>query len=347
MARKNKKKPTAFDMYCGCGGLTVGLKRAGFRVLGAVDIDPLSIKTYKANHPEVHTWRRNIRYLTPRRVMSALSLKVGQLDLLAGCPPCQGFSTMRTLNGSRTVTDPRNELLFEFLRFIKALRPRTIMMENVPGLADDGRFAKFLAKLTKLGYVGEPRVLNAGRYSVPQRRRRLIYLAGLGVKIPFARPARKSVTVRDAIRNLPKAGRSGDSVHDMREHRSPRIMRLIRRIPKDGGSRTDLPKKDQLACHKRCDGFKDVYGRMAWGELAPTITSGCFNPSKGRFLHPREDRAITMREAALLQGFPRRYKFPVTDSKSAVALMIGNALPPPFIHRHAMRIPGILAKTHS
>lgn len=347
MARKNKKKPTAIDLFCGCGGLTVGLERAGFRVLAAVDIDPLSIKTYETNHPDVHTWRRNIRYLSPGHVMSALRLKVGQLDLLAGCPPCQGFSTMRTLNGSRIITDPRNDLIFEFLRFIKALRPRAVMMENVPRLADDERFATFCDKLTTLGYVGEHRVLNAGQYGVPQRRRRLIYLAGLGVRIPFARPARKSVTVGDAIRDLPKAGRSGDPVHDMHERRSSRIMRLIRRIPKDGGSRTDLPKKDQLACHKRCDGFKDVYGRMAWGGLAPTITAGCFNPSKGRFLHPREDRAITMREAALLQGFPRRYKFPITDSKSAVAVMIGNALPPPFIRRHAKCIPGILARTHS
>jgi DNA (cytosine-5)-methyltransferase 1 len=112
-------------------------------------------------------------------------------------------------------------------------------------------------------------------------------------------------------------------------------MELIRRIPKNGGSRSDLPEEDQLDCHKRCNGFKDVYGRMAWGEVSPTITSGCFNPSKGRFLHPEEDRAITMREAALLQGFPRRYKFPTTDNKSAIALMIGNALPPPFIAAHA------------
>ena len=114
-------------------------------------------------------------------------------------------------------------------------------------------------------------------------------------------------------------------------------MELIQRIPKNGGSRTDLPEEDQLECHKRCNGFKDVYGRMAWGDVAPTITSGCSNPSKGRFLHPEEDRAITLREAALLQGFPLRYKFP-TSNKSAVALMIGNALPPPFITAHARMI---------
>jgi DNA (cytosine-5)-methyltransferase 1 len=335
---KHDDKPTALDLFSGCGGLTVGLKRAGFRVLGAVDVDPLSIKTYRANHKDVTVWEADIRDLKPAEIKSTLGLRKGALDLLAGCPPCQGFSTMRTLNGAFTVDDPRNDLLIEFLRFVEALNPRTVMMENVPGLAEDERFEVFRARMEELGYLGDHRILNAAEYGVPQRRRRLIYLAGRRLEIPFANRAPKMKTVEDAIGGLPKAGESGDPVHDMPEKRTPRIMALIRRIPKDGGSRTDLPEEDQLDCHKRCNGFKDVYGRMAWGDVSPTITSGCFNPSKGRFLHPEEDRAITMREAALLQGFPRRYKFPTTDNKSAVALMIGNALPPPFITAHARMI---------
>lgn len=335
-------KPTAVDLFCGCGGLTVGLKRAGFRVLGAVDVDPLSVKTYKANHRDVTLWEKDIRELDPQELLDALGLKKGGLDLLAGCPPCQGFSTMRTLNGALMVDDPRNDLLLEFERFVEALRPRAVMMENVPGLADDKRFEAFLRKLKKLGYLGAHRVLNAAEYGVPQRRRRLIYLAGLGMEIPFADKAAKMKTVEEAIGGLPKAGQSGDPVHDMPENRTPKVLEVIRLIPKDGGSRRDLPEKFQLECHKRCNGFKDVYGRMAWKEVAPTITSGCFNPSKGRFLHPEEDRAITMREAALLQGFPRRYKFPTTDNKSAVALMIGNALPPPFIAAHGRSIKRVL-----
>ncbi len=335
-------KPTAVDLFCGCGGLTVGLKRAGFRVLGAVDVDPLSVKTYKANHRDVTLWEKDIRELDPQELLDALGLEKGGLDLLAGCPPCQGFSTMRTLNGALLVDDPRNDLLLEFERFVEALLPRAVMMENVPGLADDKRFEAFLRKLKKLGYLGAHRVLNAAEYGVPQRRRRLIYLAGLGMEIPFADKAAKMKTVEEAIGGLPKAGRSGDPVHDMPENRTPKVLEVIRLIPKDGGSRRDLPEKFQLECHKRCNGFKDVYGRMAWKEVAPTITSGCFNPSKGRFLHPEEDRAITMREAALLQGFPRRYKFPTTDNKSAVALMIGNALPPPFIAAHGRSIKRVL-----
>ncbi|HHW44998.1 MAG TPA: DNA cytosine methyltransferase [Desulfotomaculum sp.] len=331
-------KPTAIDLFCGCGGLTVGLKKAGFRVLGAVDIDPLSVKTYKANHRDVEVWEMDIRDLKPAELLEKLRLKQGELDLLAGCPPCQGFSTMRTLNGAIRVDDPRNDLLLEFQRLVEALRPRAVMLENVPGLAEDERFVSFCERMKELGYIGDYRVLNAAEYGVPQRRRRLVYIAGYGIKIPFASKARRLKTVRDAIGSLPKAGESGDPVHDMPEHRTPKVMEIIRRIPKNGGSRTDLPEEFQLECHKRCNGFKDVYGRMAWDDLAPTITSGCHNPSKGRFLHPEENRAITMREAALLQGFPRRYKFPIVNNKSAVALMIGNALPPPFIAAHGRSI---------
>jgi len=332
---------TAVDLFCGCGGLTVGLKKAGFRVLGAVDIDPSSLETYRANHPEVVTWEADICELRVSTVRRALGLRAGELDLLAGCPPCQGFSTMRTLNGARRVDDPRNDLLLEFQRFTKELRPKAVMMENVPGLAKDRRFDEFCTFMEKLGYKAGHRIVNAADYGVPQRRRRLIYLAGLGQALPFARTARKRKTVRDAIGRLPKAGTSGDPVHDIPERRSPRVLELIKRIPKDGGSRTDLPEEDQLECHRKCNGFKDVYGRMAWDHPAPTITSGCFNPSKGRFLHPDEDRAVTMREAALLQGFPRWYKFP-TGNKSAIAWMIGNALPPPFVAAHARPIRKIL-----
>lgn len=334
-------RPTAVDLFCGCGGVTMGLKEAGFQVLGAVDIDPLSVKTYKMNHPEATMWETDIRELEPSELLEEFGLKEGELYLLAGCPPCQGFSTMRTLNGAVDVEDPRNDLLLEFQRFVEVFRPRAVMMENVPGLAEDERFSCFCSKLKRLGYLGHHRVLNAADYGVPQRRRRLIYLGGLGMVIPFADKVHKTKTVKDVIGGLPRVGESGDPLHDMPERRTSKVLELIRRIPKDGGSRTDLPEEDQLECHKRCNGFKDVYGRMAWDDVAPTITGGCFNPSKGRFLHPEEDRAVSMREAALLQGFPAHYKFPAAG-KIAVALMIGNALPPPFIEAHGRIIRKVL-----
>lgn len=331
-------KPIALDLFSGCGGLTLGLKQGGFKVLGAVDNDPLSVETYRVNHPEVTVWNEDIRKLDPVLIQSTLKLETGDLDLLAGCPPCQGFSTMRTLNGARYIDDSRNDLLFDFMRFVYALRPKAVMIENVPGLEQDWRFSIFWNLMEKTGYVGDKGVFNAAMFGVPQRRHRLIYLAGLQKSIPFAEPTDDLMTVSEAIGGLPKAGTSGDALHDLPERRSPRIMELIRRIPKDGGSRSDIPEQDQLDCHKKCDGFKDVYGRMAWNRVAPTITSGCYNPSKGRFLHPEEDRAITLREAALLQGFPKGYKFITRRGKAAVAAMIGNALPPPFVAMHARTV---------
>jgi DNA (cytosine-5)-methyltransferase 1 len=271
-------------------------------------------------------------------VMRTLKLGPGELDLLAGCPPCQGFSTMKTLNGRRAMRDPRNKLLNHFLRFVRVLRPKTVMMENVPRLAQHHRFRNLCRALRKLGYDVTTGVKNAADFGVPQRRRRLILLASRHGEVSFPRPFRKRRTVAMAIASLPKAGKSGDRVHDLTEVRSEAVKRRIASIPKDGGSRTDLPRSKQLRCHRTSDGFKDVYGRMAWNDVAPTITGGCFNPSKGRFLHPTEDRAITMREAAILQGFPRRYKFPNVESKQAIALLIGNALPPRFITAHARSI---------
>lgn len=321
--------PTAIDLFSGCGGLTSGLKQAGFKVIGAVEIEPMSVKTYKANHKDVTLWEKDIRDLNMVEVESTLERSSGKLDLLTGCPPCQGFSAIRTLNGALSINDTRDDLLLEILRFVEALSPRAVMVENVPGLLQTNIFKTFCGYMHDLGYMGSYRVVDAANYGVPQRRRRLIYLAGYRMDIPFAIPNCERISVRGAIGDLPEAGISGDPPHDIPENRSIRIMKMIQRVPKDGGSRTDLPEHEQLECHKRCNGFKDVYGRMSWDDVAPTITGGCSNPSKGRFLHPDEDRAITIREAALLQGFTREYKFPITNNKSALATMIGNALPPP------------------
>jgi DNA (cytosine-5)-methyltransferase 1 len=328
----------AVDLFSGCGGLTTGLKRAGFFVVGAVDNHRLSVKTYEANHAGVRVWRRDIRGLPAVEMKRKLRLRRGRLDLLAGCPPCQAFSSMRTLNGKHTLRDADKDLLFEFLRFIKAFWPKAIMIENVPGLATDKRVVKFLIALARLGYQSEVRVLDAAQYGVPQRRRRMILLASRVGPVRFGRRSGVIITVRDAIGKLSDAGDSGDPLHDFPEKRTREMKERIRKTPRDGGSRSAWPRRLRLKCHSNCDGFKDVYGRMSWGDVAPTITTGCFNPSKGRFLHPHDHRAITVREAALLQGFPKRYKFPEPHSKIALASMIGNALPPPFIAAHARRI---------
>lgn len=341
------KKLSAIDLFCGCGGLTQGLRDAGFRVLGAVDNDGYALEAYRANHRGVRVWRSDIRRVSAARMRKDLKLRKGQLALLAGCPPCQGFSTVRTLNGSRRIKDERNDLLSDFLRFVRAFRPRAVMLENVPGLVDDRRFKHFVSKLRSMEYGVEYRIVNAAHHSVPQRRKRLILLARAeNGDVEFPVPKTKIVTVRRAIGDLPPAGKSGDPLHDAPEKRSEKVSRLIALVPKDGGSRSDLPARLRLKCHQKLSGFYDIYGRMAWDDVAPTITSGCNNPSKGRFLHPVRNRAITLREAAVLQGFPIRYKFPGEIKKERISLMIGNALPPSLIAAHASVVQSkLLVKT--
>ncbi len=339
--RIKNKKILAVDLFSGCGGLTLGLKQAGLNVIAAVEINPVAVETYQKNHPEVKVFIADIRKINVDDMLLALGLKKGQLDLLAGCPPCQGFSSIRTRNGKKRIRDKRNDLIFDYLKFVKAFLPKAIMMENVPALMKNSRMKIFVKELQVLGYNlnGMPLILNAADYGVPQRRRRMILVCsriGL-IKLP-ERDSRKA-TVREVIGKLPHPGKSGDELHDMIEKRNPRTKEMIKRIPRNGGSRSDLPRKFHLPCHKKLPGgFKDVYGRMSWDNVSPTITGGCISPSKGRFLHPSQNRSITLREAALLQTFPKKYFFSLKRGKQEVACMIGNALPPTFIKKHALAI---------
>ena len=336
--------PHAVDLFAGAGGLTLGLKRAGFTVIGAVEIEPVAVETYKANHPEVENIWNDIRKVSGADMLSTLNLQKGELDLLAGCPPCQGFSSIRTRNLVSAAHDDRNDLVYEYLRLVRELEPRAVMMENVPGMVKDKRLRDLIEGLSELGYAMNEdltkivQVRNAADFGVPQRRRRLILMTTKKGLVEFPRADKNHLTVRSAIANLPKVGQSGDELHDVIENRSERIKGLIKSVPKDGGSRADLDSEYQLKCHRDFNGFSDVYGRMAWEKVAPTITGGFFNPSKGRFLHPEEDRAITPREAAILQGFPQNYYFSNERGKSFCAMMIGNALPPEFVSRHARQI---------
>lgn len=332
--------PFALDLFSGCGGMTVGLKRAGFRVLGAFEIDSLAVETYRSNHPSVRIWPNDIRQVKVSSVKRSLGLSTGELDLLAACPPCEGFSSIRTLHGSRAIEDSRNDLVFQVLRFVRHLLPKTVLIENVPALLEDDRMATILKVLTQKGYSIRLATVNAADYGVPQRRKRMVLLASRigAIELPTPLTSGNPKTVRDQIEKLPLPHRSKDSLHCISERRSVRIMDLIRSIPADGGSRADLPPEFQLECHRRCDGFKDVYGRMAWDKPAPTLTGGCVNPSKGRFLHPVQNRAITLREAALLQGLPRRYKISLRKGKMPAAELIGNALPPDLVSHFAEKI---------
>lgn len=339
--RRSEGGYSAVDLFAGCGGLTTGLKAAGFKVAAAVENNPVAVQAYRANHPDVSfIWNNDICALNGDRLLSELGLIRGELALLAGSPPCQGFSRMLTLNRLNASDDPRNALVDQFLRLVDELLPRALLLENVPGLGRDPRYQRFLLRIHELGYTCTDSVHDAADYGVPQRRQRLILMAvrGARAELPPRANATERRTVRAAISHLPPAGSSGDPAHDVNEKRAKHVAELIRRIPADGGSRRDLGAEAQLQCHVDCDGFYDVYGRMRWNDVSPTITSGFVNPSKGRFLHPVEHRCITPREGAILQTFPEHYVFPMQLGKYPIATMIGNAFPPLLAELHAEQI---------
>jgi len=268
-------------------------------------------------------------------------LNGNELSLLAGCPPCQGFSSVRRKNRKKNVKDSRNALIDEYLRFVKGLKPKTILLENVPGLMNYYRFQDFIDELIALGYTDAEnyKIVNMKDYEIPQRRRRLTLVASRIGRINIIEGTKKKVTVKEIIGALPKPKDSNDKLHQIFPKHTTKVMEKIREIPLDGGSRTDLSKNKQLACHQKENvGFHDIYGRLRWDDYSTTITGGCLNPSKGRFLHPEQHRCISAREAALLQSFPADYQFPLDVSKTSLALMIGNSLPPNFSYVQCLNI---------
>ena len=332
-----KNKFNAIDLFAGCGGLSEGLKQAGFQTIAACEINPVAVATYKLNHPDVIVFESDIKLVDTSEVKKLLGGE--PLHLLAGCPPCQGFSSLRRLNKKKSVRDGRNSLVDEYYRFINELKPLTIMMENVSGLQNYFKFQDMIKKLKRLGYLLDTAVVNVADYGVPQRRKRLILVGSLLNEINIAPGINVKKTVAMCIGSIESIRETKDPLHKIVAKHTNEIMEMIRLIPKDGGSRTDLPKKYILECHKRKNvGFKDDYGQLKWDYYSSTITGGCLNPSKGRFLHPSKNRNITAREAALLQTLPMDYKFPVNATKTEIALMIGNALPSEFCRLQSKNI---------
>lgn len=345
-------RPRAVDLFSGAGGLTRGLTEAGFAVIAGAEVDPLAAGTYRDNFPDAMVWQGDVRMLSSsraRRDLARCGVRRGQLELLAGCPPCEGFSRMRTRNGGRDVQDHRNDLLLEYIRLVRALLPHCVMLENVPALAGDARFRMLLRQLERLGYEHDGgSVRDVADYGVPQRRRRLVLLAARRrvAELPARPPTvAEPRTVRDAIGHLPPPDPAlhADPLHDYHDRRNATVMARIRAVAADGGSRSSWDHSLWLACHADSDGFRDVYGRMRWTAPAPTITGGCINPSKGRFLHPVQDRSITLREAALLQSFPEEHTFRLEGGKYRCAEMIGDAMPPAFVAQNAIGLSAMLA----
>lgn len=326
------KKLTAIDLFSGAGGLSFGLELAGFDVRLAVDWDKNSILTHGRNMsaPAIVA---DLSELSGAQILAMAGLD--DLDLLAGGPPCQGFSVQRRGDA----TDERNKLVFEYLRLVDEIRPRAFIMENVAAIAGPrGRFFlnSIMTAATELGYSVKAEVLDAANFGVPQHRKRL-FLAGVrsGEAIEFPHPTHGPsswVTVRDAFKGLPDPfddpeGASAFHNHE-RDNISPKNRERISYVP-EGGGREDIPEELRLPCHRvsvATAGHRGVYGRLWWDRPSGTITTKCNSFTRGRFAHPVQPRNITMREAARLQGFPDEFIF--VGDKVSVAHQIGNAVPP-------------------
>ncbi|MFQ1801350.1 DNA cytosine methyltransferase [Aeromonas veronii] len=337
MAIKNRK-PTAIDLFCGSGAVTLGLKQAGFHVVGAVDLAPQACLTYKANHPEVNLIEEDIVNLDPSCFDSVVK---NGLDLLVVCAPCQPFSSQ---NRKKSIADPRRDLVSESLKFIDRFEPEIVFLENVPGLAATSIFSSYTEALKARGYdVSAPMKLDASKLGVAQRRYRMVLLASKNIDIhklsSFSEQPMR--TVRDLISDLPvpPIGRTSaaDVLHFSRKHSDLNLRRLSY-IPKNGGSRYALPIELQLKCHqnKKNGSFSDVYGRMKWDDVAPTLTTGCTDITRGRFAHPEQNRGMTLREAARLQSFPDSYIF--LGNAGQIATQIGNAVPPAMMQTIAVTL---------
>lgn len=327
----------AIDLFSGCGGQTQGLHQAGFTTKVAIEKLEDAVSAFKLNHENTEVILKDIRLVSVEEILEKLNGET--LHLLAGCPPCQGFSSIRRLNRNNNVQDDRNDLIFEYLRLVEKLMPLTLMMENVPGIINYDPFKGIVLKLKELGYNIKIEVVNVKDYGVPQKRKRMIMVGSLLGDISVASPTGEKVTVKDVIGNLEPIETTKDSLHKVVASHTTKVMERIKLTPKNGGSWKDLPIEFKLKCHTAENvGFNDVYGRLRWDDYSTTITGGCLNPSKGRFLHPEENRCITAREAALLQSFPPNYQFPTTISKTSIALLIGNALPPKFSYYQSKNI---------
>jgi DNA (cytosine-5)-methyltransferase 1 len=325
-------KPSAVDLFAGAGGATQGLKDSGFRVLAAVESDPTAAKSYRANHARVKLIETDIRDTDAESLRDELGVARGDLTVLKACPPCQGYSSI----GKRDVEDERNDLVTEIWKFVHAFAPRVVLMENVPGLARDERLEKLIRQLRGGGYTVKTYVVDATAFGVPQRRKRLILV---GVKsareelpeslldlLPSWFETKGMRTAAEALARAARVDAADDPLHRAREH-SDAVQRRLEALPV-GGSRFDLPSEHSLRCHDTLERPRSAtasYSRVRGDEPAPTMTTRCTTPACGQFVHPKEARAITLREAATIQTFPITYRF--VGGPAQVERQIGNAIP--------------------
>lgn len=326
---------SAIDLFCGAGGLSLGLRNAGIEVVAGVDVDPACRFPYEENL-HARFLEKDVGELRGQDLQELWA--PGKLKLLAGCAPCQPFSTHR--RGADTSAEDSWDLLSHFGRLVRETLPEFVTMENVARLARMSVFTEFVETLRELHYAVDFGTLYGPEFGLPQERRRLVLMASrIGVvRLPKGdKDKSKFRTVKQTIGALPKLenGQSDpdDPLHTARKLSPTNLARM--KASKPGGTWHDWPEDLLAPCHRKESGstFRAFYGRMTWNAPSPTITTQAYNFGTGRFGHPEQDRSLTLREAAMLQGFPRSYKFvdgADRPSMHAVGRLIGNAVPPAF-----------------
>ncbi|WP_417519890.1 DNA cytosine methyltransferase [Minwuia sp.] len=347
---------TAIDLFCGAGGLSEGLRQAGFYVLAGNDFDEAAGSTFASTHKEAKFLAGSVQKISATDFLKASNLKRGELDCLVGGPPCQAFSVY---NHQRGMHDERSQLFREYLRLVEGLNPRWVIMENVTGITSAGAgeaVQAILKGLKGLGYIVEHKILRAEEYGVPQERRRVVFIGNrLGQPIVWPHKTHGDgllpfTTIKDAIGDLPalsngekpgvmpygraaigpyqKALRNGSNA--VYNHAAPRLAPInierMKHIP-PGGSWRDIPVEllpKGMKKARRCDHTKR-YGRMTWDGLSCTVLTKC-DLHWGAFIHPDQDRVITVREAARIQSFPDWFQF--EGSRTEQYVQVGNAVPP-------------------
>lgn len=334
--KKNNSKIKVIDLFCGIGGLTHGLIKEGLDVVAGIDNDSSCKFGYEYNN-KAQFIDSDILKVTPDQINKLFGTKKGTIRVLAGCAPCQPFSRLNL----KEVTEKQLEPLGKFAQLIAATQPDIVSMENVSGLADTNKypvFANFIKTLEDNGYKYKYEVVDVSEFGVPQKRKRLVLLASKLGDIELIKRTHKDkrVTVRDVIKHLEpiKEGQASkkDPLHRARKL-DPINLARIKATPHDGGNSESWSEDLMLECHKKASGKtyrSTVYGRMRWDEPAPTMTTQCVGLGNGRFGHPTQNRAISLREAAIFQTFPENYKFVESEESMVVAKVakfIGNAVP--------------------
>lgn len=338
------KRPKVLDLFCGIGGLSLGLQRAGFDAIGGVDNWEDAARTYERNHTGHRCLVADIASISAEDILQFFDVDEVEVGLMAGGPPCQGFSTV----GKREAADPRNQLWTHYLALVDRIRPPYVMIENVEGMVvmDRGDVcSRVVRELAKIGYHAKWKLLRSSDYSVPQLRKRVIFMAWLdGLAEPeFPPPLGQSpITVSQAIFDLPalasgessttyarkpttefqKARRGKEKLlrnHEAANH-PPHLVEVLRHIP-DGGNRKSIPDHLQPK-----SGFHNSYSRLASDKPAVAVTSNMRKPSSARATHPTQHRGLTVREGLRLQTFDD--SFEVLGSRTSQYLQVGNAVPP-------------------